>query len=536
MTYKVNIKKDYKPKVEWVGDEPKQRSYVLISCLLISGLVCGMVLVSQLFQADFSNSNASNSPSENNPELKLLIADSNIKDSSLHITQSWAVHEPKVQAVEEAEIEYPTTNTAAQSFNALEAENISNVATESLFDDIQIEDEHIQEFIEPIAEPLETKPSLVEVIVQPRDNMAYIFKNQGLSGTELHNIMTLGKVVKPLNNIKPGQTLKFDIRDNELHALHYDLSLEKTLIIERIDNAFTAKLEKYELETVVKHAQTTIKDSLFLSGKAAGLSDNLIMQMVSIYGWDIDFALDIREGDSFTIVFEEFFKDGEKVKEGPILAAEFVNNKKPFRAVRYQHADGSIAYYSDNGASMRKAFLRTPVEFARISSRFNLKRRHPILNRIRAHKGVDYAAPTGTAIKATGDGMIVHRATKGGYGRTVILKHGGKYTTLYAHLSRYKKGLKVGSRVKQGQTIGYVGSSGLATGPHLHYEFRVHGAHVNPLTVKLPKADSIPKAEMNAFNEQINPLLDKLDILTDTTQVATTETEKPKTRLPLQDG
>lgn len=529
MTYKVNIKKDYKPNIQWVEDKPKQRSNVLLSSLLVGGLLCGSFAVSQLFQADFLNSISSNSTSEEKPEPSLGLTNSIAENGSLHVVQSWAEHVPATASIE-------NDSAIAESLNALEPENKNNVAVESLFDDIQLEEENIQEFIEPIADPIEAPPKFKEVTIQPRDNMAYIFKNQGLSGTELHNIMTLGKVVKPLNNIKPGQVLKFDIRNDELHALHYDLSLEKTLIIEREDNKFTATLEEYELEAVVKHAQATIKDSLFLSGKAAGLSDNLIMQMVSIYGWDIDFALDIREGDTFTIVYEEFFKDGEKVKTGSILAAEFINNKKSFRAVRYKHDNGSIAYYSDNGASMRKAFLRTPVEFARISSRFNLKRRHPILNKIRAHKGVDYAAPPGTPIKATGDGMIVHRANKGGYGRTIILKHGGKYTTLYAHLSRYKKGLTVGSRVKQGQTIGYVGSSGLATGPHLHYEFRVHGAHVNPLTVKLPKADSIPKAEMNAFNKQVDPLLNKLDILSDDTKVATTEAEKTKPLLPLQDG
>ena len=213
-----------------------------------------------------------------------------------------------------------------------------------------------------------------------------------------------------------------------------------------------------------------------------------------------------------------------KVTDGPIIAAEFVNRNTPLRAIRYTHADGRVDYYADNGDAMRKAFLRTPVALARISSRFNLKRKHPILNKIRAHKGVDYAAATGTPIKATGDSTVIHASRKGGYGRTVILKHGGKYTTLYAHLHRYARGVRTGKRVKQGQIIGYVGKSGLATGPHLHYEFRVHGVHRNPLTVKLPKVESISKDVMPEFRENITPMLAELDRLTGKTVLAAKQT------------
>ena len=244
--------------------------------------------------------------------------------------------------------------------------------------------------------------------------------------------------------------------------------------------------------------------------------------MTDIFAWDVDFALDIRVGDRFALIFEEQFKGREKVGEGPIAAAEFMNRGRRIRAVRYIDSTGRSDYFSPDGRSMRKAFLRTPVNFTRISSRFNLKRRHPILHKLRAHRGVDYAAPRGTAVKASGDGKVIFAGRKGGYGRTVIVRHGSVYTTLYAHLSRFSKGIRSGKRVRQGQTIGYVGSTGLATGPHLHYEFRVRGAHRDPLKVKFPKAAPLEKRYMADFREKADPLLAKLDLL-DTTSVATAD-------------
>jgi murein DD-endopeptidase MepM/ murein hydrolase activator NlpD len=258
-------------------------------------------------------------------------------------------------------------------------------------------------------------------------------------------------------------------------------------------------------------AEARITSSLFVAGQEAGLSDNLIMQLAAIFGWDIDFALDIRAGDSFKLLFEQRFKDGRKVDEGPILAAEFSNRGDSLRAVRYTAPDGITGYYSETGMAMRKAFLRTPLKFTRISSNFNLRRRHPVLNRIRAHRGVDYAAPTGTPVKAAGDGVVVFAGTKGGYGKTVVLRHGGVYSTLYAHLSRYAGGLRRGQRVGQGAVIGYVGSTGLATGPHLHYEFQVNGIHRDPLNVPLPRAEGIPADQLPRFEAEAALLLAQLD-------------------------
>ncbi len=358
------------------------------------------------------------------------------------------------------------------------------------------------------------------VTVKQGDSLALIFSRLGLHANELYRIMTIGKDVSRLKRIQPGQILHFQIEDNQIKALEYEYSLTSSLSITRNNNNFVVTQIEHALDTVIKHAKATITDSLFLSGKRAGLSDNLIMQLVGIYGWDIDFALDIRQGDSYTVIYEEKYKNGKKVSDGPILAAEFNNKGDSIRAIRYSHQDGSIDYYEDNGNAMRKAFLRTPVNFTRISSHFNLKRKHPILNKFRAHKGVDYAAPTGTPIKATGDGTIVHAGNKGGYGKTVILKHGGKYSTVYAHLHKYAKGVSSGKRVKQGQTIGYVGMSGLATGPHLHYEFRLNGVHRNPLTVELPHVESISNKDMPLFVKNISPMLAELDRITGRSSIA----------------
>jgi murein DD-endopeptidase MepM/ murein hydrolase activator NlpD len=240
----------------------------------------------------------------------------------------------------------------------------------------------------------------------------------------------------------------------------------------------------------------------------------MIMELAAIFGWDIDFALDIRRGDHFTVVYQEYYLEGKKVRDGDILAAEFTNQGKSYRAIRYVDADGNAGFYTPEGLSLRKAFLRTPVKFSRISSRFTLHRKHPILNRIRAHKGVDYAAPRGTPIRATGDGKVVFRGRKGGYGRTIVIQHGSKYSTLYGHMSRYNGKVKLGRRVRQGQVIGYVGSSGLATGPHLHYEFRIDGVHRNPLTVKLPVAEPIAKRYRDDFQKLATPLIAQLELLT----------------------
>lgn len=272
-----------------------------------------------------------------------------------------------------------------------------------------------------------------------------------------------------------------------------------------IDN--TANDKVYQRITSV---HGTVNSSLSLSGKKAGLSDNLLMQLINIFAWDIDFATNLHYNDQFTVVFEET-GIGNDLKDSQIIAAEFVNQGRILTAIRYQDNEGNINYYSPEGRPMRKAFLSAPVDFVRISSGFDTHRKHPVLNRIRAHKGVDYAARTGTPVKSAGDGEVVFRGRKGGYGQVIIVKHGEHYETLYAHLANFKKGLKPGAQVRQGEVIGYVGQTGLATGPHLHYEFRIDGVHRNPETLHL--AQSLPlQAELLAdFKSQTQSMLDQLN-------------------------
>ena len=378
-----------------------------------------------------------------------------------------------------------------------------------------------------IVEELEEELYWESVKVESGDNLALIFKRKRLSPQMLYNIMALGKDTDILKRLRPGQELRFLFEDGQFEALQYDVDLTDTLYIKKLGDIYSAEMLETELDTIVKTASGTIKDSLFLAGKNSGLSDNMIMQLISLYGWDIDFALEVRKGDQFHVIYEERYKDGEKVQEGPILAAEFINRGKSFTSVRYTHADGHSDYYAENGNSMRKAFIRTPVKFARISSRFSLGRKHPILNKIRAHKGVDYAASRGTPIKAAGEGVVKLAGRKGGYGKTIIIQHGGKYTTLYGHLSGYARGIKRGKHVRQGQIIGYVGKTGLATGPHLHYEFRVNGVHRNPLTVKLPKAMRIPDELMDEFKTQTEPLLAQLNGITNNATAANHDNQVP---------
>ena len=269
------------------------------------------------------------------------------------------------------------------------------------------------------------------------------------------------------------------------------LDLTSALQIEREQDGFAATIIERPIEKRKRIAHGTIQSSLFLAGAEAGLSDKVIMNIAGIFAWDVDFVLDIREGDSFVVQFEEIWQDGEYVTDGEIIAAEFNNNGRTIQAIRFIDDDERSDYFTPEGDSVRKAFIRAPVDFTRISSNFNPNRRHPILNTIRAHRGVDYAAPRGTPIQASGDGKVIFRGVKSGYGNVVILQHGGNITTLYAHMSKFAAKARVGQRVRQGQTIGYVGATGLATANHLHYEYRINGVHRNPRTVALPKASPI---------------------------------------------
>jgi murein DD-endopeptidase MepM/ murein hydrolase activator NlpD len=345
------------------------------------------------------------------------------------------------------------------------------------------------------------------------DNLSTLFSEQGISASELYAVVNADPKGKQLTKIHPGQSIAFSFNaENAFQRLRYIKSQTETLLITKniSENSyqFEELVRDYEVKT--KQAQVSIEQSLFLDAKNAGMDDNMIMELATLFGWDIDFSLDIRAGDSFDIVYEELYLDGVKQKNGNILAANFFNQGRRFSAIYYEKTDKEGAYFTENGSSVRKEFTRSPVDFARVSSRFNLKRKHPIMHTIRAHKGVDYAASRGTPIKATGDGKVILAGKKGGYGKTVIIKHGQSYTTLYAHLNAYAHGIRSGKRVRQGQVIGYVGSTGMATGPHLHYEFRVNGSHRNPLTVKLPRATPLKGEEKQRFLAQTDHLRQQL--------------------------
>jgi len=367
-------------------------------------------------------------------------------------------------------------------------------------------------------------PSPQRVVVNRGDTLSAIFDRLGLDNQDLYRLLAHKETKRRLSRIRPKQVLEFH-RDPQgaLEALIYHMDQTQSFRLTRGADGFEPALVREALQVRPAAATGTVESSLFHAGQKAGLSDNLIMQMVEILGWDVDFALDLRSGDHFTVLYDEFFsKKGEKIRDGNILAVDFINQGREIRAVRYTNPSGHTGYYSADGHSMRKAFLRTPVRFSRISSRFSRGRYHPVLNRIRAHKGVDYAASTGTPVNATGDGKVTYKGRKGGYGKTVIIRHGGTYTTLYAHLSRYARGLRPGQRVRQGQVIGFVGKSGLATGPHLHYEFRVKGQHRDPLRVRLPRSLPIEAKHREDFAAKTQPLVARLDTLR-TTRLARNE-------------
>jgi murein DD-endopeptidase MepM/ murein hydrolase activator NlpD len=358
------------------------------------------------------------------------------------------------------------------------------------------------------------------VTVKSGDSLAQIFSRLDISPRQLQQIVSLKGTASDLTRIYPGQTLRLHTTpEGGLVELIYQVNALNDVRIVRSGDTYEVSSNQRTPEWRSYYATGNITRSLFADGQDAGLSDYLIMELADIFGWDIDFALDLRRGDQFTVLFEQPYLDGDRIDQGRIVAAEFINQGNVYQAIRFTDKSGKTDYYSLEGKRLRKAFLRTPVAFTRISSRFSLGRKHPILNRIRAHKGVDYAAPRGTPIKATGSGTIVFRGKKGGYGNTVIIDHGNKYSTLYAHMNAFTRSQRTGSRVRQGQVIGYVGSSGLATGPHLHYEFRINGVHRNPLTVKLPAAEPLKAEYRDEFTRIASRLMATVERIR-TTRVA----------------
>ncbi|WP_434560626.1 peptidoglycan DD-metalloendopeptidase family protein [Pseudomonas sp. Z4-20] len=363
----------------------------------------------------------------------------------------------------------------------------------------------------PVAEE-KKGPDHREVIVAKGDTLSTLFEKVGLPSTSVHEILASDKQAKQFIQLQRGQKLEFELNpDGQLTNLHTKLSDLESITLTKNDKGYVFNRVTAKPTVRSAYVHGVINSSLSQSAARAGLSHSLTMDMASVFGYDIDFAQDIRQGDEFDVIYEQKVVNGKSVGNGPILSARFTNRGKTYTAVRYTNKQGNSSYYTADGNSMRKAFIRTPVDFARISSRFSAGRKHPILNKIRAHKGVDYAAPRGTPIKAAGDGKVLLAGRRGGYGNTVIIQHGNTYRTLYGHMQGFAKGVKTGGSVKQGQVIGYIGTTGLSTGPHLHYEFQVNGVHVDPLGQKLPMADPIAKGERARFLAQSQPLMARMD-------------------------
>lgn len=382
----------------------------------------------------------------------------------------------------------------------VEAERISQAVELNVITPSVDEAPVVEEIVEPLVE-------WRELNVGKGDTLSDMFARANLSAGDMMKIINSGKHGKSLTRIYPGQSISYARDDSgKLIGLRHHVSrLEST--------EFTLTEDGIEAEKIVltpdvfeQYKTATIDSSLFLAGQRAGLSQNQIMEVAGIFSGVIDFVLDPRKGDNFSVLYEELYLNGEKIGDGNIIAAQYNGEDGEYTAYRYSDEQGNVGYYSPDGVSMRKAFLRAPLDFTRISSSFNLRRKHPIHNKIKAHRGIDYAAPRGTPIYAAGDGRVIKAGYSKANGNYVFIQHGEQYVTKYLHL--HKRKVKQGQRVKQKQIIGSVGSTGYATGPHLHYEFLVNGVHRNPRTIvdKLPKAKSIDKREMARFSEATQPV------------------------------
>ena len=350
--------------------------------------------------------------------------------------------------------------------------------------------------------------------IQRGDTVGSLLSRLHVNDQDAQNFLRSSHDTAALYQLIPGKTIRAQTTENgELLSLRYIHSDGSMLEVERAGEGFNAKEHQAQLEQRILMKTGEIKSSLFGATDAVNLPDAIAMQMADMFSTDVDFHQDLRKGDRFTVVYESFYNNGELVKTGRILAAEFTNQGKTYRAVYFQDKLGHGGYYTPDGKNLRKAFLRSPLEFSRISSGFTTARFHPILQTWRAHKGIDYAAPTGTRIKAVADGTVAFAGKENGYGNFIVLQHQGKYSTAYGHLSGFAKGLHRGSKVSQGDVIGYVGMTGMATGPHLHYEFRVAGVQHNPLSVDTPVAFPIAAQYKHDFSNSIAPLMARLALV-----------------------
>ncbi len=347
------------------------------------------------------------------------------------------------------------------------------------------------------------------------DTIAAILDRLNINQQDKNDFLRAARDSRAMRQLIPGKQIHTQTSsDGSLLNLHYFFGNEELFTMEKTGQTFKMTEQKIELESQIQMKSGIVKSSLFAATDRAGIPSSIAAQMIEIFASEIDFHQHLRKGDRFTVVYETLLdNNGEHAKTGKILAVEFVNNNKTFQAVYFQSSNGDSGYYTPEGESLRKAFLKAPLDFSRISSGFSHARFHPVLKKWRAHKGIDYAAPTGTPVKATADGTVTFAGTQSGYGKLIILKHGDPYETAYGHLSGFAKNLSKGTRVKQGDIIGYVGMTGMATGPHLHYELRVDGVQRNPSKVILPTARPITKKDLPAFQNESESMIARLNIM-----------------------
>ena len=382
--------------------------------------------------------------------------------------------------------------------------------------DAGIEQEEVPSEIvtETLSLPTQSIPSIQTKkihTVKDGENLSLIFEKYKVPLNETYKIFKKD-IANEVKNILPNDRIEFLSLDGKLQKIIIHKSPLLSYQVQVLPEIVIDRAEK-EPELIQSFRSGLIESSFYLAGLKNDIPESVIMDLAYIFAWDIDFVFDIRVGDKFRLLYETPFVDGQQIENGSILFAEFYNQNNRFTAIRYKGKNKEWEYFNENGGSLEKAFLRAPLDFAYVSSHFNPNRRHPILNTIRAHNGVDYAAKRGTPIRATGEGVIQSAGWKSGYGRTIVIRHGGEITTLYAHLDKYHPGISKGTKVSQGQTIGYVGDSGLATAPHLHYEFKIGEKRTDPLKVALPSASPLEQSNMDQFQIFRNDYIEIADQL-----------------------
>ena len=374
-----------------------------------------------------------------------------------------------------------------------------------------------------VMEPLPLSPAQIgesglsiyfqESVFSRGDTPATLLGRLGAGEEEVGALMRSPRAMRPFRLLAAGTVVEAKVDEvGRLRSMWYLTDRDTILSVDRVGEGFQTFEQQVELTPAIEMKSGEIKTSLFAATDAAGIPDSVALQLADIFGGDIDFHRDLRDGDRFNVVYETVYLDGNQIRSARVLAAEFLSRGRIFRAVWFQDPWGNGGYYTPEGESLRKVFLRSPLEFSRVTSGFGI-RRHPILQQWRAHQGVDYGAPAGTKVRATGDGVVVFAGQRSGYGNLIVLRHHGGYSTYYAHLRDFARGLRIGTRVSQGDTIGHVGQTGWATGPHLHYEFRVHDQNRNPLTMAFQRAQPILPIELPAFKRTALPLIARLDLL-----------------------